>query len=111
MSDDDAGKQCVGEGWNANGTVQADGLNAGGGLFGFDISSMAGVLGTNAYKEYFGFPVSYTQGYITASMPAGSVFGTIASSVIADRYSRKSAIQVACVLWIIGSAYVGLGIR
>jgi hypothetical protein len=25
----------------------------GGGLFGFDISSMSGVLGTNAYKNYF----------------------------------------------------------
>jgi hypothetical protein len=28
----------------------------GGGLFGFDISSMSGVLGTNAYKNYFGNP-------------------------------------------------------
>ena len=26
----------------------------GGGLFGFDISSMSGVLGTEAYKNYFG---------------------------------------------------------
>ena len=26
----------------------------GGGLFGFDISSMSGVLGTNGYKNYFG---------------------------------------------------------
>ena len=29
----------------------------GGGLFGFDISSMSGVLGTNAYKNYFGHPI------------------------------------------------------
>lgn len=28
----------------------------GGGLFGFDISSMSGVLGTNAYKNYFNNP-------------------------------------------------------
>jgi hypothetical protein len=28
----------------------------GGGLFGFDISSMSGVLGTNAYKNYFDNP-------------------------------------------------------
>jgi hypothetical protein len=26
----------------------------GGGLFGFDISSMSGVLGTEAYQNYFG---------------------------------------------------------
>ncbi|KAJ2974773.1 hypothetical protein NUW58_g8548 [Xylaria curta] len=75
----------------------------GGGLFGFDISSMSGVLGTEAYKNYFGHPVSYTQGGITASMPAGSLVGSLVSSFIADRFSRKVAIQVSCVLWVIGS--------
>ncbi|KAK8116848.1 uncharacterized protein PG998_005129 [Apiospora kogelbergensis] len=45
----------------------------GGGLFGFDISSMSGVLGTKAYTRYFNNPVSYAQGGITASMPAGSL--------------------------------------
>ncbi|KAH8666492.1 MFS sugar transporter-like protein [Xylariales sp. PMI_506] len=75
----------------------------GGGLFGFDISSMSGVLGTEAYKRYFGNPVSYTQGAITASMPAGSLVGSLGSSFIADRFSRKVALQVSCVLWIFGS--------
>ncbi|GAB1316176.1 high affinity glucose transporter [Madurella fahalii] len=75
----------------------------GGGLFGFDISSMSGVLGTAAYKRYFGNPVSYAQGGITASMPAGSLVGSLVSSFIADRYSRKVALQFSCVLWIIGS--------
>ncbi|EAQ84733.1 hypothetical protein CHGG_08747 [Chaetomium globosum CBS 148.51] len=59
----------------------------GGGLFGFDISSMSGVLGTQAYKRYFNNPVSYAQGGITASMPAGSLVGSLASSFIADKYS------------------------
>ncbi|KAI1743137.1 general substrate transporter [Xylaria scruposa] len=75
----------------------------GGGLFGFDISSMSGVLGTEAYKNYFHNPVSYRQGAITASMPAGSLVGSLVSSFIADRFSRKVAIQVSCLLWIIGS--------
>ncbi|KAI1141654.1 general substrate transporter [Hypoxylon sp. FL0543] len=75
----------------------------GGGLFGFDISSMSGVIGTSAYKRYFDNPVSYRQGGITASMPAGSLVGSLASSFVADRFSRKVALQVACVLWIIGS--------
>ncbi|KAF2970870.1 hypothetical protein GQX73_g2632 [Xylaria multiplex] len=75
----------------------------GGGLFGFDISSMSGVLGTEAYKNYFHNPISYRQGGITASMPAGSLVGSLASSFIADRFSRKVALQVSCVLWIIGS--------
>ncbi|POR34760.1 High-affinity glucose transporter [Tolypocladium paradoxum] len=76
----------------------------GGGLFGFDISSMSGVLGTQAYKQYFEHPVSYTQGGITASMPAGSLLGSLLSSVLADRLSRKVALQVGCVFWIAGSA-------
>jgi len=75
----------------------------GGGLFGFDISSMSGVLGTQAYKRYFNNPVSYAQGGITASMPAGSLVGSLASSFIADKYSRKVALQFSCILWIIGS--------
>ncbi len=75
----------------------------GGGLFGFDISSMSGVLGTNAYKNYFGNPVSTTQGAITASMPMGSFVGSLMSSFIADRWSRKVALQISCVIWIVGS--------
>ncbi|KAF2097181.1 general substrate transporter [Rhizodiscina lignyota] len=75
----------------------------GGGLFGFDISSMSGVLGTNAYKNYFNNPVSYRQGGITASMPAGSLVGALASSFIADRFSRKAAIQISSIIWIVGA--------
>ena len=74
-------------------------------LFGFDISSMSGVLGTQAYTRYFDNPQAggYTQGAITASMPAGSLVGALGSSYIADRFSRKTALQVSCVLWIIGA--------
>lgn len=75
----------------------------GGGLFGFDISSMSGVLGTNGYKNYFGHPTGYHQGGITASMPAGSLFGALISSFLADRLSRRTAIQIAAMIWIIGS--------
>ncbi|XDG05817.1 hypothetical protein ABKA04_005432 [Annulohypoxylon sp. FPYF3050] len=75
----------------------------GGALFGYDISSMSGVIGTAAYKRYFGDPRSYAQGGITASMPAGSFVGSLASSFIADKFSRKTALQVGCILWIIGS--------
>ncbi|KAE8453652.1 MFS sugar transporter [Mollisiaceae sp. DMI_Dod_QoI] len=75
----------------------------GGGLFGFDISSMSGVLGTQAYKRYFGNPVSYRQGGITCAMPFGSLVGALCSSYIADRYSRKTSIQIASVFWVVGS--------
>jgi MFS family permease len=79
-------------------------LCAGGGLFGFDISSMSGVLGTNSYKNYFHHPVSSTQGGITASMPAGSFLGALASSFIADKLSRKAAIQIAGLIFMLGAA-------
>ncbi|TVY35197.1 MFS glucose transporter [Lachnellula subtilissima] len=75
----------------------------GGGLFGFDISSMSGVLGTQAYKVYFGNPVSYRQGGITCAMPFGSLVGALSSSYVADRYSRRASIQIASIFWIVGS--------
>lgn len=64
---------------------------------------MSGVLGTNAYKRYFDNPLSYTQGAITASMPAGSFVGSLTSSFLADRYSRKVALQISCLFWILGA--------
>ncbi|MCJ1413126.1 MFS sugar transporter [Ptychographa xylographoides] len=75
----------------------------GGGLFGFDISSMSGVIGTDAYSTYFHVAGGYRQGAITCAMPAGSLFGALASSFIADRYSRIVAIQCAALVWIVGS--------
>ncbi|KAL8970080.1 MAG: hypothetical protein Q9183_001689 [Haloplaca sp. 2 TL-2023] len=77
----------------------------GGGLFGFDISSMSGVLGTAAYTNYFNVHGGYRQGAITGAMAGGSFFGTLASSFIADRMSRKRAIQIAAVIWTIGSVF------
>lgn len=66
---------------------------------------MSGVLGTQAYTRYFDHPQEkgVVQGAITASMPAGSLVGSLGSSFIADRFSRKIALQVSCILWVIGS--------
>ncbi|KAL9619937.1 MAG: hypothetical protein Q9160_005494 [Pyrenula sp. 1 TL-2023] len=75
----------------------------GGGLFGFDISSMSGVLGTQAYTNYFGVNGQYRQGGITCAMPFGSLVGALGSGFIADKFSRKASIQISCILWIIGS--------
>ncbi|KAI9759496.1 MAG: MFS sugar transporter [Candelina submexicana] len=64
---------------------------------------MSGVLGTYAYVNYFGVNGGIRQGSITCAMPAGSLFGALTSSFIADKFSRKTAIQIAAVIWIIGS--------
>lgn len=56
-----------------------------------------------AYTNYFKVHGQYRQGGITCAMPFGSLVGALASSFIADKYSRKIAIQIASIIWIIGS--------
>lgn len=78
----------------------------GGGLFGFDISSMSGVIATKAYTNYFHINGQYRQGGVTGSMPAGSFVGTLVASFIGNKISRKRAIQTSALIWILGSMYV-----
>ncbi|KAI4129288.1 MAG: hypothetical protein LQ338_002297 [Usnochroma carphineum] len=66
---------------------------------------MSGVLATQAYMNFFHVHGRYRQGAITGAMAGGSFFGTLASSFIADKMSRKTSIQVAAVIWIIGSIF------
>ncbi|KAK6214652.1 hypothetical protein LQW54_004160 [Pestalotiopsis sp. IQ-011] len=87
----------------------------GGGLFGFDISSMSAIISTQPYLCQFNErgidpanglclgPSSGLQGGITASMPAGSWAGALISGYVSDILGRKTAIQVGSVIWIIGS--------
>ncbi|KAF8555782.1 general substrate transporter [Imleria badia] len=74
----------------------------GGGLFGLDIASMSGVLSNDAYFRVFNYPGSNAQGAIVASMPAGSLFGALAVTSLADRIGRKNTIILASIIWIIG---------
>ncbi|KAJ5273092.1 hypothetical protein N7478_008217 [Penicillium angulare] len=91
----------------------------GGALFGFDLSSMSAIIGTNQYRCYFNQgphgppfndspncsgPSSTVQGGITASMPGGSFVGSLVSGFLSDRFGRKSSIQIGSVIWVIGSA-------
>lgn len=85
----------------------------GGGLFGFDISSLSAQLGEESYKCYFNQgpdgppfnnkacsgPHSGTQGGITAAMAAGSWLGALCSGPASDRLGRKKAIIFGCWLW------------
>jgi len=75
----------------------------GGMLFGFDISSISGVIGTQQYNEYFHNPDSTQQGGITAAMPGGSFCGALASGILSDKFSRKYTIQLGAVIWCIGA--------
>lgn len=82
----------------------------GGGLFGFDISSMSEIISTDAYKCKFntlGYddnnkcrgPSSNVQGGITAAMPGGSWLGALVSGFLSDKYGRKTSIQIGCAIW------------
>ncbi|KAI1317322.1 hypothetical protein EDD11_008691 [Mortierella claussenii] len=75
----------------------------GGMLFGFDISSMSGVVGTPRYQEYFHHPSSSLQGGIVAAMAAGSFLGALLAGPLGDRISRKRTIMLAASIWIVGS--------
>ncbi|QPG94136.1 hypothetical protein C2857_004932 [Epichloe festucae Fl1] len=89
----------------------------GGGLFGFDISSLSAQLGMQSYLCYFNQgpygppftegkcsgPRELVQGGITASMAAGSWLGALVSGPLSDRLGRKYSIMVGCVIWMIGS--------
>ncbi|KAF9891610.1 hypothetical protein FE257_003621 [Aspergillus nanangensis] len=93
----------------------------GGGLFGFDISSLSAQLNEESYKCYFNQgpkgppftddekcsgPASLVQGGITASMAAGSWLGALISGPMTDRVGRKTSIMVGCIIWIIGSIII-----
>jgi len=75
----------------------------GGGLFGLDISSMSGVLANPAYLKTFNKPDSNAQGGIVAAMPAGSLFGALLVTMLADRIGRKKTVIIAGIIWVIGS--------
>ena len=78
----------------------------GGGLFGFDISSMSAIITTPAYLCFFNQgdvpctgPSANVQGGITASMAAGSWLGALISGLISDPLGRKTSIQIGSVIW------------
>ena len=73
-------------------------------MFGFDISSMSAFLGTEAYLDYFNSPSSDIQGFITASMALGSIFGSLGSAFVSEPFGRRASLLVCASLWMIGAA-------
>ncbi|KAK9312486.1 hypothetical protein V1524DRAFT_479184 [Lipomyces starkeyi] len=55
-------------------------------LFGFDIASVSGVVGTDQYKKFYGNPLGTRQGGITGAMAAGSFVGALSSSYLGDNW-------------------------
>ena len=63
----------------------------GGMLFGFDISSMSAIVGTQQYLDYFGNPAGSLQGAIGSALAAGSIIGCLIAGPISDRIGRRDA--------------------
>lgn len=76
----------------------------GGMLFGFDISSMSAIIGTEQYNAFFNKPAGVTQGAIGSALAAGSVVGSIIAGPISDRIGRRDSIGFACLWWLVGTA-------
>jgi len=76
----------------------------GGMLFGFDISSMSAIVGTDQYIDYFDDPHGIIQGAIGSALAAGSVVGSLMAGPISNKWGRRDAIFFACFWWLIGTA-------
>ncbi|KAK0915372.1 hypothetical protein LTS16_011090 [Friedmanniomyces endolithicus] len=76
----------------------------GGMLFGFDISSMSAIVGTQQYLDYFGNPAGSFQGAIGSALAAGSIIGCLIAGPISDRIGRRDACMFACLWWLAGTS-------
>ncbi|KAH7162938.1 hypothetical protein B0J13DRAFT_580323 [Dactylonectria estremocensis] len=82
----------------------------GGMLFGFDISSMAAIVTTEQYIDYFDNPCGVKQGAIGSALAAGSIVGSLIAGPISDKWGRPflltktSQYHVCLFLWLIGTA-------
>ncbi|KAI9029994.1 general substrate transporter [Phycomyces nitens] len=72
-------------------------------LFGFDIGSNSGIIGTKQYLLYFDSPNDLLQGGINAALSAGCFVGALVSGYPADRFSRKYTLMGASLLFIVGA--------
>ena len=73
-------------------------------LFGFDISSMSAIIGTEQYLTYFNTPTGILQGAIGAALAAGSVVGSAAAGPVSNRIGRRNSIAFACLWWLAGTS-------
>lgn len=55
------------------------------------------------YKEVFDYPGPNVQGAIVASIPAGSLVGSLAVTWLGDKIGRKRTIIIAGIIWVVGS--------
>lgn len=72
----------------------------GGYLFGFDFAVIAGAL--PFLKEKF-LLNEYWEGFATASLALGCIFGCLAAGKIADKYGRRPGLMIAALIFLLSS--------
>lgn len=73
-------------------------------LFGYDLGVIAGVLAAPNFLEVTGNPDANYTGFIASSMLLGAFAATVPAALFADRFSRRSAILVCAIVFILGGA-------
>lgn len=71
-------------------------------LFGYDLGVIAGVIVSTNFLETTNHPDSDYIGFIVSSMLLGAFVGCIPASLIADKFSRRSAIMVGAIIFLLG---------
>lgn len=72
--------------------------------FGFDISSISAIIGTDQYVDYFNNPHGIVQGGIGAALAGGSVIGAIMAGPVSNYIGRRDSIAFACLWWLLGTS-------
>jgi sugar porter (SP) family MFS transporter len=71
-------------------------------LFGYDSSLMSGVLANKQFKSQFNYPDTTLEGQITSAFDLGCFVTAVITSIIGNKWSRRSTIMIGCSIHIIG---------
>ncbi|KAH8110541.1 general substrate transporter [Phellopilus nigrolimitatus] len=83
--------------------VSAIFASIGGLLFGYDQGVIANVLVMKEFRQRWAMS-DWQEGVMTAVLELGALFGALLAGVLADKYSRRHSILIACVVFCFGSA-------
>lgn len=73
-------------------------------LYGYDLGVIAGVLIAPNFLDVTNHPDETYLGFITSLLLLGAFCGSVPASIIADRYSRRSAIMAGAIVFIFGGS-------
>jgi sugar porter (SP) family MFS transporter len=76
-------------------------VGVGGFLLGYDVGIISGVLAMDSFKATFQFD-DWQKGMIVTAFVIGCCFGGTASSFLAERFGRRSALAISSMTFVVG---------